>query len=463
MAAHKYWRWRCTHTSQGTNEFSAAEIYFNVTAFGVDQCLTVGGTPISSSNWDGSMLPPTAFDRNPSTVWGSTTYQASNWIGFNFNSPVEVNAVGRKSRPDDYWSPWIQNPIDSFIQSSDDGVTWNDEWSFSEAQSYNVWPGGELRWFTRPPAAPTEEHLYWRVRIARSWTGAIGLGTVEMRTTPGGPTACVGGMGYAGSRYGLDYDGSKAFDGDEGTFWANNNEAHDHIVYLFPSPVKIVEVALKSRPDGSQLQSPQDADVQWSDDGVTWTTSWAFRSLDQWTVNEQRVFTKPSLGGTGRYWRVRSDTILMQNGNTNWAIAELQLRSTSGGLNEVFTEFNAFASSEASGVYPARMAFNGNLHGETSFPNAPWASAGDAQPWLAYDFQGPRRIVEIAIYDRSDEYYSQATSAFYVECSNDSVNWDPIVKHSGITWTESDFDNPVPRTFYVQAAPRVTRRPLILI
>jgi hypothetical protein len=113
-------RWRLR--SVGTQYFTISEAEFRRNPGMPDQCN--GGTAVSSSNHSGS--PANVFDNNTATNWHSGAGGDSNWIEYQFPSPVAVNQVQVNCRTDDpnsiwqpsslrleYWdgSTWIQKQV----------------------------------------------------------------------------------------------------------------------------------------------------------------------------------------------------------------------------------------------------------------------------------------------------------------------------------------------------------------
>lgn len=137
-------------------------------------------------------------------------------------------------------------------------------------------------------------HQHWRINItALNNTGQGVLAELEMRTSLGGASVCTGGTPSALNAVGSA--ASNAFDGSTATAWMTSlaPSLPTWLRYSFAAPVDIVEVALK--PHASYLtNTPKDFDLEWSDDGTTWTTLFSVSGLTTWTAGT--VYTANAAG-----------------------------------------------------------------------------------------------------------------------------------------------------------------------
>lgn len=94
-APYKFWRVVFSGSSNGSGAFD--DIWLDEVSFrdasGTDLC--VGGTPFASSNYAGGSYDRSlAFDKTTSTNgWSSLQGQWPCWIGYEFDSPVDVHDV----------------------------------------------------------------------------------------------------------------------------------------------------------------------------------------------------------------------------------------------------------------------------------------------------------------------------------------------------------------------------------
>ena len=125
-------------------------------------------------------------------------------------------------------------------------------------------------------------HKYWRINISASnnWASVT---EIEMASEVGGADLCSGGTAIASETYpGSDCNAAYAFDDatSGGNFWASNVSTSGWIGYSFASPVSIAAVRIWARVAYSQ--SPKDFSIQYSDDGVTYTTVKSYTNLTSW-------------------------------------------------------------------------------------------------------------------------------------------------------------------------------------
>lgn len=133
---------------------------------------------------------------------------------------------------------------------------------------------------------PITAHRYWRVLMSAG-RGFYAYCVAEMafRATPGGAQLAADGTPITSETPVPANVASKAFDGDLTSFWSGDFGANTQFApraywlgYQFANPVTVQEVALSARnptTDGGK-QVPSLGSVQYSDDGLTWTTRWSY-------------------------------------------------------------------------------------------------------------------------------------------------------------------------------------------
>lgn len=116
-------------------------------------------------------------------------------------------------------------------------------------------------------------HVWWRVK-AISYVTHAAVSEIEMASEINGPNLCIGGQPHSDSDYDSNHAAAGAFDGnlsdDYPYVWVSGDNPNGWIGYQFPHPVSVVELRMVGRP--SHNQYIRDFEVQWSDDGVFWTT-----------------------------------------------------------------------------------------------------------------------------------------------------------------------------------------------
>lgn len=115
---------------------------------------------------------------------------------------------------------------------------------------------------------PTPGHPADAVAIAEvTWVDRFGASVPK----PTGVTVT------AGSQYGSEAP-SKAYDNNNATFWSGYGpRIPDWIAFDFGSGAEFDfrEVSMRARSDSYYTQAPRDFQIQYSNDGATWTTYWS--------------------------------------------------------------------------------------------------------------------------------------------------------------------------------------------
>lgn len=153
-------------------------------------------------------------------------------------------------------------------------------------------------------AAKPDRHRYWRVAMPPLIGDFYGYGFAELqfRTSKGGGQAAVGGTPF-GSPV-ADGTLAGAFDSDPATFWAcsfgsNTQKAQTefYLGYDFVTPIDIVEVMMRARNDAGvngARQLPWVGRIEFSDDGVHYTTAWSYSFPYPAAAGETHVLSRPA-------------------------------------------------------------------------------------------------------------------------------------------------------------------------
>lgn len=135
--SHRYWRMNATASN---SHLAIAEMQMAAVAGGANLCS--GGTAIASGYYPSgggySYFPAQAFDGalvGATAVWASDV-AGSGYLGYVFAEPVKIEEVRICSRTE---AP--QSPRDFTIQSSDDGITWTVEATYT---GITAWTAGVL-------------------------------------------------------------------------------------------------------------------------------------------------------------------------------------------------------------------------------------------------------------------------------------------------------------------------------
>ena len=298
MTAHRYWR-LFIFENAGQSYTDIAEISMASSTGGANLC--TGGTAASSSSYNSSFLPGNAFDGNPSTSWATSDGSASNsWISYDFGSAVDIAEVKITARNDANDTSW---PTYMALQSSDDNSNWTNVCYFvaslseGSTQTFEVYTGSVL-----------DAHRYWRVFILTNagQSGYTDIAEIEMRTTSGGANLCTGGSAASSSSYNSSYLPANAFDGNPSTSWAsvNGSPLNQWVSYDFGSAKSVGYLTLAARNDTSDNSWPALVELQFSDDGASWSLGAPlFFSLSEGlsstvAVSSSSIFTPMVVGAT---------------------------------------------------------------------------------------------------------------------------------------------------------------------
>lgn len=134
-------------------------------------------------------------------------------------------------------------------------------------------------------------HSYWRLYSTnvQGGGGAFGLVTLEMHATVGGADLCTGGTALSDSNF-AGVVAAYAFDANTATTWTSLDVPGPHWVgYHFATTVDVVEIRIVSRSD-YLLANTTTFEVQWSNDGITWSAQFGEVLVPNWTAGEARVY-----------------------------------------------------------------------------------------------------------------------------------------------------------------------------
>lgn len=149
---------------------------------------------------------------------------------------------------------------------------------------------------TLPPETPGQmAHKFWRVYCrANNGDGYTGLTEVYFRDVAGVEFPPTDGViiksGEAPN--GAIGPAVQAFDRNVGNRWEVPVAVGAWIGIQYAAAVKVRRLSLTS---GNQYpaQMMKNFDIQWSDDGITWTTRWSQDNVTAWGISETRNFADP--------------------------------------------------------------------------------------------------------------------------------------------------------------------------
>lgn len=141
------------------------------------------------------------------------------------------------------------------------------------------------------------------------------------------------------------------------------------------------------------------------------------------------------VAGGHRYWRLLCTAVPLWNGAPYVALAEIELRESSGGAD--VTGAGAASASSAL-LYGAQAYTAGRAFDNSTDIDSIWHSDGSALPqWIAYDFGAgnTRAIREVVITPR--DIVDQAPTSFAVQWSDDGSAWTTERSFDYASWVPS--------------------------
>jgi hypothetical protein len=299
-------------------------------------------------------------------------------------------------------------------------------------------------------------HRYWRLYItAKSGASTFSaIAECELHTSVGGSD--VTGSGTASANSVSGGAAANAFDNNAATIWATGTGAVPHwLAYDFGAGNEqdIVEVSITSR-SSSAGSAPGAFQLQYSDDGSTWTTR-LFCNVDgPWPVSTTHVF---NTDGVGRYWRIYVTAV---GSGDDTAIAELEMFTVSGGADQCTGGTASALFTE--GANAASQAFDDSA-GTAWLSGLAWA----VPQWLEYDFGSgvTKDIVEVSITAPSSNGAALTPMDFQIQWAkeSDDVAWMTKFSVSGATGWANGEKRYYDASGLVIHAPPASVRPVVFV
>jgi hypothetical protein len=274
-------------------------------------------------------------------------------------------------------------------------------------------------------------HSYWRLNITAVATGKLaGIAKWIPLDSGGSAIATTGGTASASSNY-PGQPASNAFDGNTSTFWLSNAEP-SWLQYQFASPVDIVSFTLTNPPSGNEDNCPQNFQLQYSDNGTTWTTLYTYKGVGWGSASNTLTFNASNITPASPpiCWRLNINTTASSANSAS--IAEWKLYDASS--TQIPTSlFSADASSTYGGQYGPSSAFDGNT--STFWNSSAIISTGNPQ-WLRYDFATSVTVASFSIQARPSAPLSQTPATFDLQYSTDAgATWTTSASYTAAAWT----------------------------
>lgn len=290
--SHRYWQLNVNSADQGIGvqsvEISEWALYDGSGAAISTATAIATGSPSSF----GAIA--NIIDGNPTTFYTANGFSFPQFVQLQFASPVAVDHFDLTTV-----NTFGNGPTNFELRSSDDGSTWTTVFSYRNA----MWPlGGTIqRFFTGG--------IIWRLNVTACGTAtdsACVIADWSLFDAGSAPVPATGGTLLASSQ-GIPNVVANAFDGSGcSTYWHGaisfgvpSGGSPSWIAYHFPTNVSIASFTLTSSNSGAfALQAPTAFALQWSTDGVTFTTAQTYTA--SWTGTCQtQSFTGGGGGGGG--------------------------------------------------------------------------------------------------------------------------------------------------------------------
>ena len=290
------------------------------------------------------------------------------------------------------------------------------------------------------PPPPSAAHRYWRVQIDANYNSTyLSIAEIEMAETIGGGDLTTSAQAISGGDRGATFATAQAFDNNATTAWSILRSAGSAALWIgqdfgVGNAVEIKQVKLTARPDfttghSNALHMPAKWRLQYSDNGMTWTTHWTFAREAPWALGETRTYTASETAaptGAFRYWRLHAGD---NHATSFFTLAEIQMAASAGGANACTTGQTIYGDQRSS--FPATMAFDGIVSGSNCWSIDRGASNPTAVAWCGQDFGSAFDLRELRLTARADGFASHAPISFAVECSTDGSSWQ-------VAWVETD-------------------------
>ena len=407
------------------------------------------GEASSSSQFSDYYAAWKVFDRNreANNYWSSATGQVTNqWIAYRFENPINIKKVSISNHPStDAWQRSVKR---FYVQSSNDGTSWNNETEVLTNPAANV--------TTSPTMFDVDSNTvatYWRIYIVDNYGNSSEInidsiqfyawalkGNVPVMTSNTDPYGEV-----VGSTTESSYDAWKAFDESyQSRFNGKNSDEHNYVGYKFVNPICVKKVRIDAC--GANNLSTVNAwyvgqfKIQASNDGNTWSDLYSGTFEDDYghilsaAPDYGRMTIDINNDDYYLYYRVYSLNNAVISGSVDvFSIWELQFYGRElKGLIPIMTS-NTTPSGVASAVSSNSTqvpyhAFDGiwsNL--------ALWQASNSNKDssWLQYKFDEAICVKNIVF----KPYESQRIKAMQIKGSNDGTNWIDLYSETNMNYS----------------------------
>ncbi|MCD9022541.1 discoidin domain-containing protein [Cohnella silvisoli] len=361
-------------------------------------------TTIEVSDADGiSGLGTNAIDDNETTAWQASDTSYPQWLKYDLGAVYPLNSVSIRFIADTTW--------EYKIEGSADNATWT---TLSDHTGVGV--GGSKALDT-----VSGSYRYVRVTITGATVGPAGITELRINKNIGYATLLSAGKPViATTSSGASYDGSKAVDGNDATYWCASSGS-------LPQSLTV---------DLGDLNYVSNAAIRFITSDV-----WSYRiegSIDnsEWVTMIDRTADAVQTGvalertyGTYRYVRL---TVTGSGGN--WAAVNEFKIFGSPEARALISQGKPATVSSYSGSNTASQALDGD---EDTY----WVASNGTKPqWLTVDLGSQMELTGIRT-----AFYVPDTWQFKVEASTDNANWMLLTNSwdGGVYWANPNFEDAV--------------------
>ncbi len=281
--------WRLVpHGPQHRDSVFIADIEMAATAGGPNLC--TGGTA-SSTGMTGTAA--NAFDGSQAT-YCNTAANSSDLATYRytFAAPVSIGEVRLFMTNSSTFHE--QGPLGFSLQASaDGGATWVTvalvtglaAWSLAESRAFAITP------VAMPVGLGRSNARGWRVNTTAvaGGSGQVEIAEIIFAATVGGSAIAGAGYGASACHNGFVRPASQAFDANTSTIWSPNNTTVGRIARFFSAAQDIAEVRIAA--GSTANRAPGDFTVQFTEDGVNWTTALTQTGVTGWSSGSYKTFT----------------------------------------------------------------------------------------------------------------------------------------------------------------------------
>jgi hypothetical protein len=294
IGPQQYWRVRHLAVNTTSDPWPRiGELIFAASSGGSQ--LATGGTAIGSGTgfsigrafdkaFDGMLGEP------QTTQFIAPTVSDYGFIGYNFGSPVSIGAVGVQAS-----SASVASTVAGIaIEYSSDGVNWT---VCEPSAPLLSWSTSEIKWTViQPPVGNTKAQArIWRVANWTMVSGVVGWHKTFFRATSGGAQLATGGQHYGSNGTNGSVGPWRCFDGgtSDSLYGVLTSQAERFVQYIFPTPPNPAYFAITKPTSGVVAGDPASFDLQWSCDGVNFTTALSVSGLSSMSSGATQEWAIP--------------------------------------------------------------------------------------------------------------------------------------------------------------------------